>query len=223
MDKTSTQRLKEAYNSLEVRVKERTLALEVAQRNLSEANLELTKLATTDGLTGLFNRRHFDECFATEWRRCLREQKQIAMIFIDVDYFKEYNDFYGHQQGDDCLQKIGIQLHKMRLAGRPGDFVARYGGDEFVICLSDTTDIYTMQVANNVLQSIAELKLHHEKSEIDNVAYVTVSIGVAIDVAGLENSAEELLKKADKSLYMAKSKGRNQVFFDAKKKVSITL
>lgn len=221
IDKASSLRLKDAHSNLESRVKERTLELEVTQGQLSKANLELTTLATTDGLTGLFNRRHFDECYAREWRRCLRGQKQIAMIFFDVDFFKEYNDFYGHQHGDDCLQQIGMQLQKMRIADRPGDFVARYGGDEFVICLSDTKETYAIEVANNVLQNIAKLKLHHERSEIDNIAYVTISVGVAIDAVKLENSAQKLLKKADKSLYMAKSKGRNQVCLFEPQKTSI--
>jgi diguanylate cyclase (GGDEF)-like protein len=217
MDKASSRGLKEAYSSLEARVTERTLELEVTQRQLSKANSELTELANTDGLTGLYNRRHFDELYATEWRRCLREQKQVAIIFFDVDFFKAYNDFYGHQQGDDCLKKIGLQLQQMRSADRPGDFVARYGGEEFTICLSDTTEAYAQEVAMNVLHCIAELKLPHEKSEVDNIDYITVSVGVAIDVARLGNSAEKLLEKADKAQYMAKGKGRNQVcVFDAK-------
>ena len=211
IDKTSAKNLKEVLDGLEVRVMERTLELEVAQRLLSKANSELSELASTDGLTGLHNRRYFDEHLKKEWLRCLREQQQIALIIFDVDFFKAYNDFYGHQLGDECLQKIGQQLLKTLSLGRPGDFIARYGGEEFVICLSVTTEDYAKKVAEVARQEIVSLQMRHQKTEIESVDYITVSIGVAIECARHDSSAEKLLNKADEALYMAKNTGRNKV------------
>jgi len=211
MDRANSKNLKEAYDGLEVRVIERNLELEVAKRLLSKANTELNELAITDGLTGLHNRRYFDEHLKNEWRRCLREKKQLAIIIFDVDFFKAYNDFYGHQLGDECLQQIGRKLIKMNLSERPGDIVARYGGEEFVICFSDTTEAYANKTAETIRQEVTRLSIRHQKTEIESIDYVTVSVGVAIEKVRHENSAEKLLNKADKALYEAKNKGRNKV------------
>jgi len=211
MDRVNSKHLKEAYDGLEVRVIERNLELEVAKRLLSKANSELSELAITDGLTGLHNRRHFDEHLNNEWRRCMREKKRLAIIIFDVDFFKAYNDFYGHQLGDECLQQIGRKLMEMKLSERPGDIVARYGGEEFVICCSDTTDAYAKKTAETIRQEITRLSIRHQKTEIESVDYVTVSVGVAIEEARHENSVEKLINKADKALYEAKNNGRNKV------------
>lgn len=211
MDKTTAKKLKEARDGLEVRVTERTLELEVAQRLLSKANAELNELAITDGLTGMFNRRHFDDHFQNEWRRCVRDHKQLAIILFDVDYFKAYNDFYGHQLGDECLKKIANHLLKMAIFGRPGDIVARYGGEEFVICISDTSKEYAEKVAEIVRQEISNLQITHLKSQVASAKYITVSVGIAIEEASRKSSPEELLFKADKALYAAKHSGRNTV------------
>jgi len=213
MVRANDMKLKEAFDGLEVRVIERNLDLEVAKRLLSKANSELRELAITDGLTGLYNRRHFDEHFKNEWRRCLREKKQLAIIIFDVDFFKAYNDFYGHQLGDECLKQLGQLLQTMHLSERPGDIIARYGGEEFVICFSDTTDAHAKKIAEKVRQEVSRLNIRHQKTELESVDYVTVSVGVAIEEVRHESSTEKLLNKADKALYVAKNEGRNKVCF----------
>jgi len=211
IDKANAKKLKEAFDGLEVRVIERNLELEVAKRLLSKANSELNELAITDGLTGLYNRRHFDEHVEKEWRRCLRDKKQLSIIIFDVDFFKAYNDFYGHPLGDECLQQIGRKLTNLHLSERPGDIIARYGGEEFVICFSDTTEVHALKIAETVRQGVARLNIKHQKTEIACVDHVTVSVGGAIEAVCHNNSVEQLLNKADKALYEAKNTGRNKV------------
>ncbi|HEB27857.1 MAG TPA: GGDEF domain-containing protein [Porticoccus sp.] len=211
MQQATSNRLEEAYNGLEVRVMQRTLELEVAQQLLKKSNVELNDLAITDGLTGLYNRRYFDKSLSAEWQRCLRDHKTLAILMFDIDHFKAYNDCYGHQLGDDCLSKIGNQLARMPLACRPGDCIARYGGEEFVSFLSNSDDHHAQKIAEEVRQKINAMKILHRATGVPSVDYVTVSIGVASEVVDREGSAEKLLNKADRALYMAKRKGRNQV------------
>jgi len=173
---------------------------------LNEANQALQRLSMTDGLTGIANRRMFDESLGREWRRCLRLKKPISIVMLDVDNFKKYNDRYGHQAGDDCLKEIADQLS--RSAPRPADLVARYGGEEFVMILGDTDEDGASWVANRICQHVAALKIPHEDSEH---VYVTVSCGVCSVYPDREMSAETLLKTADNALYHAKAEGRNRV------------
>jgi diguanylate cyclase (GGDEF)-like protein len=185
--------------SLEQKVKERTIELE-------HANLELSRLANLDGLTQIANRRRFDECLAFEWQRHLREQQPLALIMIDIDYFKYYNDYYGHQCGDDCL----IQVAKVisLVPRRRTDFVARYGGEEFVVILPNTKAQNAMFVAESIRKAVFNLGIPHEKSKVSS--YVTLSLGIASIVPSAFQSLDSLITKADESLYAAKKQGRNR-------------
>lgn len=173
---------------------------------LNDANHELQKLSMTDGLTGIANRRMFDDSLGREWRRCMRLKKPIAMVMLDVDHFKQYNDRYGHQAGDDCLREIAEELS--RSAPRPGDLVARYGGEEFVMILGDTDGDGASWVANRICQRITGLKIPHHDSIH---AVVTVSCGVTSVMLTRDMSVDNLLKTADNALYLAKQRGRNTV------------
>jgi diguanylate cyclase (GGDEF)-like protein len=203
--------LEEAYAGLDDRVKERTEELEITQIRLSKSNDELQQLAITDGLTGLYNRRHFDDCLVKEWSRCQRNKTNLAVILFDVDYFKSYNDSYGHQQGDDCLKTISNLLLDMHFANRPGDCIARYGGEEFVIFLPDVDENNAYKIADNIRQTIYDLGIPHQDRPDSTVDWVTVSIGVAIGTASSDIVPEQLVNRADKALYAAKNSGRNQV------------
>lgn len=183
--------------------------LNLEKDNLEESNEHFKTLASNDGLTGIANRRAFDERFQDEWQRALRSESYLAILLIDVDYFKPFNDFYGHQVGDECLQKIAKALDKT--VGRVGDFVARYGGEEFVIILPNANTAKAKEFAEKVRLSIAALKIPHEKSSIEKV--VTLSIGVSSAIPGSADyeDADILLRDADRALYQAKSDGRNRV------------
>lgn len=167
----------------------------------------LRKMAFVDGLTGAFNRRYFDHCLSTEWLRASRNHTSLGLILIDVDYFKRYNDCYGHQAGDDCLKKIAKAL---RLGlHRPADVVVRYGGEEFACLLPDTDFGGAMKVAHHLENEVRELQIAHKGSDV--AGSVTVSMGVAVKTAGSPSSFEELLTMADEQLYKAKNAGRAQV------------
>ncbi len=175
-------------------------------RQLNVANKELQRLSATDGLTGIANRRMFDELLVREWRRCTRMKKPLSLIMVDIDYFKLYNDTYGHQAGDTCLKAVATQV--ARFAPRPADLVARYGGEEFALILGETDTEGAKWVASHVCQHIAELKLPHSASVSK---YVTVSCGVAGVIPRDDLSLETLLRSADLALYKAKAQGRNAV------------
>ena len=173
---------------------------------LAVANKELERLSSTDGLTGLYNRRTFDETLAKEWKRCARESKPLAVILLDIDSFKPYNDNYGHQAGDSCLQKVAKAL--AGVTSRPGDIVARYGGEEFVFVLPGTDGDHAMSVAEKARSAVASMRLKHEHSKAEK--FVTISLGVAHTVPSDGVKGPELVKKADAALYLAKESGRNQ-------------
>jgi diguanylate cyclase (GGDEF)-like protein len=167
---------------------------------------ELRALAIIDPLTGLHNRRHFDIACATEWERARRDHRPLAMLFIDVDYFKPYNDYHGHRAGDDCLAVVGEAIGQS--LQRPADLAARYGGDEFVVLLPDTDTDGALDVARRVLAEIGALDIPHGASPFGRV---TSSIGVAQLVPGTNHTFQELLERADRALYAAKQAGRNGV------------
>ena len=167
----------------------------------------LEKASFVDGLTGLANRRFLDEIFDTEWRRTLRSNSSLALIMFDIDFFKEYNDYYGHLAGDDCLRR-GAATIKCSL-NRAGDYLARYGGDEFVAVLPSTTCEGALIVAENARKNIEALKEEHNKSRI--CGYVTVSCGVAAVSPNKKMNPKDLLELADTALYKAKMAGRNTV------------
>ena len=167
---------------------------------------ELRALTITDPLTGLHNRRHFDIVCATEWERARRDHRPLTVLFIDVDYFKSYNDCHGHRAGDDCLAAVGKAVGQS--LQRPADLAARYGGDEFVVLLPDTDMDGALDVARRVLAAIGALDIPHGASPFGRV---TSSIGVAQLVPGPNHTSQELLERADRALYAAKQAGRNGV------------
>lgn len=169
----------------------------------------LRHLSTIDELTGLANRRSFDTFLDEEWRRALRDKHQISMMMIDVDFFKKYNDTYGHLKGDDCLKFVAEILKGV--ARRPGDNVARFGGEEFVVVLSDTDKQHTVSIAEKIRMDVEGLKIRHDQSRISS--YVTVSVGVASLIPQQNMSPVELIKYADEALYKAKKEGRNRTSF----------
>jgi diguanylate cyclase (GGDEF)-like protein/PAS domain S-box-containing protein len=176
-----------------------------AEAALAKANQKLSRLATLDGLTQLANRRRFDEYIYTEWRRAAREQLPLSLILCDIDYFKRYNDTYGHQAGDDCLRQIARAMN--RAVRRSADLVARYGGEEFVVVLPNTKAEGAVQVAATMQREIEQLKLIHGASDVNE--YVTLSLGVACTIPSQTFLPEVLINIADNALYEAKEHGRN--------------
>ncbi len=187
-------------NAAVVRARVRT---QLTVKRQSDALRELT---LTDGLTGVANRRAFDEKLQGEWRRCARAQMPMALIMVDIDHFKLFNDHYGHQAGDACLQQVGAAMR--RAAMRPQDMVARYGGEEFAILLPQEDVSGAEAVARKVLDEIAALCIVHERSGAG--PHVTVSMGVASLTPDDKVEAGKLIKAADALLYQAKANGRNR-------------
>lgn len=167
----------------------------------------LGRLSLMDGLTGIANRRALDDYFGREWRRALRGEAELAVVMLDIDHFKRYNDCYGHIAGDDCLKRVAAILDATLV--RPGDFVARYGGEEFVCILPDTGEEGAMVAAERLREAVASLRIPHEASPVAPV--VTISLGVATALPGKGMAPETLLKEADDLLYCAKNEGRNRV------------
>ena len=185
---------------LESLVEERTYQLE-------EANQKLEKLATMDGLTGISNYRRFDQFFAIEWKRAVRNATPISVILIDVDFFKLYNDTYGHQNGDECLKKIAKKTDDT--CNRPGDLVARYGGEEFVVVLSDTAEDGAMKIAEKLRQGVEAMEIPHSASNVSD--YVTISLGCSTTIPEIADDSSMLIRSADEALYLSKQNGRNLV------------
>ncbi|MCX7279342.1 MAG: diguanylate cyclase [Burkholderiales bacterium] len=170
---------------------------------------ELRRTSTVDALTGLANRRRLDERLEREWLRSLRDKDPIALLLVDVDFFKLYNDHYGHPEGDACLQAVARVL--MESCQRPADLAARYGGEEFALLLPQTTLAGAQLVAQRVLDAMARQALPHAASSIAN--HVTVSVGIGyVDVPGSESQVRDLVAVADQALYAAKSAGRAQAW-----------
>ena len=182
-----------------------SMVRDISFRKQIEAQLRL--FSFTDGLTGVANRRKLDEYTNIEWRRAIRYELPISVIMIDIDYFKLYNDTYGHQQGDICLKTVASVIQKSLI--RPGDFCARYGGEEFIVLLPDTDEKGSLHIANKIDSNLANEKIEHCKSDIN--AFVTVSMGLASTVPTLKTTSSQLISKADQALYQAKREGRNKV------------
>ncbi|MDC9725395.1 MAG: diguanylate cyclase [Gammaproteobacteria bacterium] len=181
------------------------------RQQLKKANRELLRMTVRDGLTGIANRRHFDEVISREVRRAIRAGSSVSLVMCDIDYFKPYNDNYGHQAGDDCLKYVARTMAKV--SKRPGDLVARYGGEEFALILPETELSGAQAIAENVRVAVDKLDLSHQYSLVSD--HITLSCGVTTvsptkgdDVAV---TVKQLIKTADKGLYLAKEQGRNQV------------
>lgn len=192
--------LAQANTELEDKVQQRTQALE-------EVNHQLEVLSVTDALTRLANRRRFDAVWLDEWQRALRQATPLAVIMLDVDHFKAYNDHYGHQQGDECLRQVGEVL--LTTVRRAGELVARYGGEEFVVVLPGTSVIHAMAVAESIRANIQAAGIAHAHSGV--AAVVTVSLGVAVGIPTQGDVRDALVHAADAALYRAKDQGRNRV------------
>ncbi len=167
----------------------------------------LSNLAIHDGLTGIYNRRYFDETLAREWKRTMREKAPLSLIMLDIDYFKKYNDTYGHQAGDECLRQVATTISGA--LRRPADMAARYGGEEFVVVLPNLKLEDSAKFGETIRAKIEALKMEHKQSDAN--PFITVSLGIASVVPSSISSYEELVGAADKALYSAKNKGRNRV------------
>ena len=184
-------------------------SLLVMTRKLDSANQELRRLTSLDGLTEIANRRHFDEVLAREWRRAMRQCDEVSVIMCDIDFFKLYNDTYGHQDGDDTLRQIARALTGSM--DRGGDLLARYGGEEFVAVLPGTSLSGAAFVAGQMRQAICELCIEHNGSPY---GIVTASFGVASAQAEQNTDPLDVVGAADRALYEAKRAGRNRVMLD---------
>jgi len=193
-------------HDLEGRARDLEQLLDERTRQLEEANKALRRQATVDGLTGISNHRHFRDFLESEWRRSLRDRSALSIVMIDIDYFKTYNDSFGHQAGDECLRRVADALS--RAVGRPGDLVARYGGEEFVAVLADTDADGAMVVAERLRERVESMRIPHPRSQCSR--WVTVSCGPATAFPSRDSQPDELVGEADRALYRAKREGRNR-------------
>jgi diguanylate cyclase (GGDEF)-like protein len=193
-------------------LRERELVTHLASVNqqLATANRELQKLTRIDSLTQVANRRYFREILLAEWALAARQKHHLSVLLCDVDFFKEYNDCYGHVGGDRCLQEVSQILKQSAL--RPSDLVARYGGEEFVLILPETDAQGAYCIAQRIHVNLSKAALPHARSKISD--FLTLSIGGACTMPTLSLEPETLIDAADKALYLAKARGRNQIVFE---------
>jgi len=184
-------------------VSERTRAEEA----LARANEELKRLSMVDGLTQVANRRHMEDYLRQQWARLARERAPLTVVMCDVDFFKRFNDTYGHQAGDDCLRTVARGIEGA--LRRPADLVARYGGEEFLVILPDTTSDGALAVTEQIAESVARADIEHDASDV--APRVTLSMGVASAIASNDAQPARLIASADRALYAAKRAGRNRV------------
>ncbi len=185
--------------------------IEQVNQSLEDANQALQRVSSFDGLTEVPNRRYYDEMLEKEWRRCRRHHSPISLILIDIDYFKYFNDRYGHIAGDQCLKQVAKALQSM--VGRASDTVARYGGEEFVYLLPDCDTAAAVHVSEKSRKTIELLNVPHADSPVASV--VTISLGIASVVPVQHGSPTELMQAADQALYQAKDQGRNRYVIHA--------
>ena len=182
-------------------------ALLRSEGQLREANALLSELSIRDGLTGLYNRRRFDQVFEMEWRRSLRSMRPLSLLMIDVDHFKDLNDAYGHQRGDDCLREIARVLEEQPRRGH--DMVARFGGEEFAVLLPGADVAGAMRIGENIRRAVEGQKMENKRS--GTAPWVTVSVGVSSRTPQVGETPETMLYDADMAMYAAKQLGRNRV------------
>lgn len=193
--------LVEKTEALDCKIKE----LEQVKEELEQANRRLEMLSIHDALTDLYNRRGFDTKAEEEFQRCRRNNRPMALLMIDIDFFKRYNDHYGHQQGDRCLILVAGAL--ANLVNRPGDLLVRYGGEEFLVMLPETDLLGASHMASSICRTISNLQIEHLESEI--AEYLTVSVGAVAVQPDKFCLLQEIVQGADEALYEAKKKGRN--------------
>ncbi|MBS0013162.1 MAG: GGDEF domain-containing protein [Desulfobacterales bacterium] len=174
---------------------------------LKQKTKEIRKLSRTDGLTGLYNRRYFEEIFARQWKTAIRGKASLSLIIGDIDHFKQINDIYGHQAGDAFLCKTARLLQT--ILKRETDLIARYGGEEFVVLAFNMGPKETLQLAETIREKIETMRISYQNSQLQ----ITISLGAAYCRPGKNDQKEEFLKKADDALYRAKNEGRNRVVF----------
>ncbi len=177
-----------------------------AEQNFKKANEKLTALSVMDGLTQIPNRRKFDECLENEWNRHIREKKPLSLILCDIDFFKNFNDTYGHQAGDDCLKKVAAAIDKS--VCRSSDVVTRYGGEEFSAILPNTGIQGAELIAERIRTAIQSLHIEHKTSSVSKCVSVSLGIGTCIPEQG--SSSDIIITMSDKALYRSKANGRNQ-------------
>lgn len=193
---------------LEARERRLTKLVNARTEQLAEANLNLQKLANSDGLTKIGNRRRFESFLVDEWHRAVRFKTEISLIMIDIDHFKRFNDSYGHQAGDDCLQKVAEALAET--IKRPTDLVARFGGEEFALILGGTDAAGALTIAEQAVENVKNMNIFHSRS--DTSEFLTVSVGIATMFAKLDTTEADLIKAADQALYQAKENGRDRIY-----------
>lgn len=203
-----TKDLSRLNNELEAKVDQRTKQIQLSNIKLEELNDKLKDMALIDGLTGIPNRRRFDAYYQEEFDTCVREDKFLSLLFLDIDYFKDYNDYYGHQLGDECLKKLATALNSC-ITGISEGIVARYGGEEFVYVLPNSNNVKAQHVAQELMERIEQLQILHVKSPVSK--YVTLSIGLITVKPNSTTNRNNILKQADQALYHAKKSGRNQI------------
>ncbi len=196
-------------NKTEKKLNDKISELMKTKQKLEKANKKLARISSRDQLTGLYNRRKFEEVIKREWRNAIREVNPISIVMIDIDYFKKFNDNYGHLAGDNCLQKLSQTMEQT--LKRPRDFLARYGGEEFIAILPNTDGSGAQHIAELLRKNVFDLKIPHNKSPVTN--YVTISLGVASTDEPEFYVFEEIMDKADQVLYQAKDSGRNRHCF----------
>lgn len=196
----------EDFNNRKI-IQEKSDELNRVNKELEAVNRKLEKLSQTDGLTGTFNRLVFDRTMKTEWDRCRRHLIPLSLIMIDIDFFKAYNDNYGHQAGDNCLRKVSGVL--ISCARRSSDIVARYGGEEFAVIIPHIGKDKVLQFAEQLRKGVEQLDIPHEYSSVSN--HITISLGVHTTIPSEASSVEEFIRIADRALYEAKKKRNNLV------------
>jgi diguanylate cyclase (GGDEF)-like protein/PAS domain S-box-containing protein len=185
---------------------------DISERKKTEEQLltlqkQLEEYSYKDGLTGVANRRMFDSVLATEWANAQRTQQPLSLILLDIDHFKQFNDHYGHVQGDDCLKSVGQALS--RAASRPRDFVGRFGGEEFVLVLPETDEAAARHIAERCRQQVRQQRIPHERSSVSSM--LTISLGVGTIVPGAHDRPLDFLNSVDQLLYQAKQRGRDRL------------
>ncbi len=179
----------------------------IENKRIESLYKKVEDMSRTDYLTGLNNRRHLNEMLEHEWSRGKRSKEVLSILFIDIDYFKQYNDFYGHEAGDIALQQVAETLKDS--VKRGGDIVCRYGGEEFVLVLPDTNEEHAVEVMQKIQKHLEQKQIPHEKSQVSS--FVSLSMGLYVETPGLvDEDWEDAIKKADAALYKAKAQGRNQ-------------